>query len=119
MNKNTVVRNYLILPCCILLLNLCVGLVSYKARMIGDPLVQTAAIMTMVLFGGSFVGFVLAPAIGAVVGALHRGSRRRLGRLGEIAFLAALGIAVFWLYYRMYILGPEYLMPADWRNPGR
>ena len=115
--KNTVVRNYFVLPCCLLLLNLCVGLVGYKARMLGDPLMQVAAIMAMVLFGGSLVGFVLSPAIEAMVGALHRGSRRRWGELGEICFVVVLGILVFWLYYRMYIMGPEYLLPREWRNP--
>ncbi len=117
MKKNSVVRNYFVLPCCLLLLNLCVGLVSYKARVLGDPLLQVAAIMAMVLFGGSLVGFVMSPAIEVLVGSLHRGSRRRWGELGEIIFLAALGALVFWLYYRMYILGPEYLLPAGWRNP--
>jgi len=117
MKKTSVVANYYILPCCILLLNLCVGLVSYKARMIDDPLLQTAAVMGMVLFGGSIVGFVMAPAIGTLVGTLRRGSRRGMGELGEILFLLCLGLLVYWLYYRMYILGPEYLLPREWRNP--
>jgi hypothetical protein len=85
--------------------------------MLGDPLVQTAAVIAMVLFGGSLVAFVLSPAIEATVGALHRGSRRRWGPLGEVVFVVALGLVVFWLYYRMYIMGPEYLLPRDWRNP--
>jgi hypothetical protein len=80
MKKDSVTRNYIVLPCCILLLNLCVGLVSYKAKVLGDPLVQVAAIMAMVLFGGSVVGVVLSPAIEALVVSLHRGSRRRWGR---------------------------------------
>ena len=64
------IRNYFVLPCCLLLLNLCVGMVSYKAKMIQDPMLQTAAVIGMVLFGGSLVGFVLAPAICAMVGTL-------------------------------------------------
>jgi len=119
MQKNALVRDFFILPCCILLLNLCVGLVSYKAKVIHDPLFRTAVIMGMVLFGGSVVGFVMMPAIGGFVGFLHRGSRRRLGELGEMGFLVALGFFVFWLYYRMYILGPEHLLPPEWRNSGR
>jgi hypothetical protein len=111
-----VVRNYFVLPCCLLLLNLCIGLVGYKAKMIEDPLLQTAAVIAMVLFGGSLVGFVLAPAIEALVGSLRRGSRN-MGQMGEIVFLLILGIGVFWLYYRMYIMGPQYLVPAAWRNP--
>jgi hypothetical protein len=37
--------------------------------------------------------------------------------LGHVAFLLGLGALVFWMYYRMYILGPQYLLPAAWRNP--
>jgi hypothetical protein len=117
MKKDTVVRNTIVLPCCILLLNLCVGLVSYKAKVLDDPLLRTAAIMAMVLFGGSLVGLVMSPAIAVVVGSLHRATRQRWGGLGEAAFLLLLGALVFWLYYRMYILGPEYLLPPGWRNP--
>jgi hypothetical protein len=119
MKNSALVKNYFVLPCCLLLLNLCVGLVSYKAKMIDDPLLQTAAVMGMVLFGGSIVGFVLAPAIVALVGTLHKGSKRGMGELGSILFLLALGLLVYWLYYRMYIIGPESLLPDDWRNPRR
>jgi len=58
MKNPNVVRNYYVLPCCLLLLNLCVEIVSYKARMFGDPLLRTAAIMAVVLFGGSLIGFL-------------------------------------------------------------
>ena len=117
MKSNQIVRNYYVLPCCLLLLNLCVELVSYKAKMIDDVLLRTAAIMGMVLFGGALVGFVAAPAISAVVGTIHRNSRARFGALGEAFFLLLLGAIVFWLYYRVYILGPQSILPADWRNP--
>ena len=117
MKKSQLVKNYFVLPCCLLLLNLCVGLVGYKAKMIEDPMLQVAAVMGMVLFGGSLVAFVLAPSIETLVGTLRRGSRKGMGELGEAAFLIGLGILVFWLYYRMYILGPEYLLPREWRNP--
>jgi hypothetical protein len=116
MNSALAVRNYYVLPCCLLLLNLCVELVSYKAKMIDDVLVRTAAIMGMVLFGASVVGFLVAPAIGMLVGMLHRGSREQ-GRLGEMLFLLFLGVAIYWLYYRIYILGPESVLPAEWHNP--
>ena len=116
--KNTnVVRNYYVLPCCLLLLNLCVEIVSYKAKRFDDALLRTAAIMAMVLFGGSLIGFVVAPAISTLVGTLHESSRRNAGRLGEIFFLLLLGLGVFWLYYRVYNLGPQSILPAAWHNP--
>ncbi len=117
MKSSHVVRNYYVLPCCLLLLNLCVELVSYKAKMIDDVLLRTAAIMGMVLFGGSLVAFIVAPAIGLLVDTLQRSSRREWGLLGELLFLLLLGAIVFWLYYRVYVLGPESVLPAAWHNP--
>jgi len=116
MNKHQVVRNYYVLPCCLLLLNLCVGVVSYKAQLIADHFLRTLAIIGMVLFGGTLVGFVVTPAIGWAVNALHHRSRRTAGMVGEVLFLIALGAFVFWLYYRMYIMGPWAILPPGWRN---
>lgn len=117
MKTDHVVRSYYVLPCCLLLLNLCVELVSYKARMIDDVLLRTGAIMGMVLFGASLVTLLVAPGITLLVGALHRGSRQSGGGLGELFFLLALGVVVFWLYYRIYIIGPESVLPSQWHNP--
>ena len=119
MKGDHLVRNYYVLPCCLLLLNLCVELVSYKAKMIDDVLLRTAAIMGMVLFGGSLVAFLVAPAISVLVGALHRTSRQNWGGLGEVFFLLGLGVVIFWLYYRIYVIGPESVLPAAWQNPPR
>ena len=116
MKSSRLVRNFYVLPCCLLLLNLSVELVSYKAKTIGDVMLRTAAIMGMVLFGGSLVAFVVAPAIGLVVDGLQRGSRQ-WGWLGELGFLLVLGVIVFWLYYRIYVIGPESVLPAVWHNP--
>jgi len=116
--KNTkLVRNYYVLPCCLLLLNLCVELVNYKARQVTDPFVRTGVIMGMVLFGGSLVGFVVAPGIGSVVNSLHRTSRQGGGTAGAVVFLLLLGALVFWLYFRVYNLGPESILPVEWHNP--
>jgi hypothetical protein len=117
MKSAQLVRNYYILPCCLLLLNLCVEMASYKAKMIDDLMLRTAAIMGMVLFGGSLVAFLVAPAIGVMVNSLHRTSRQNWGGLGEAFFLLVLGAVVFWLYYRIYIIGPESVLPVEWHNP--
>lgn len=117
LKKNAVVKNYYILPCCLLLLNLCNTLISYKAAMIDEPLVRTGAVILLVLFGSSVVTFAVAPAIEALVRTLHRSSRRGAGELGEILFLALLGVGVFWVYYLITINGPEAVLPREWRNP--
>jgi hypothetical protein len=112
-------RNFYILPCCLLLLNLCNQIVSYKARLVDDAVLRTAVVMALVLVGGSLVGLVAEPAIGSLVVWMHRGSRQRWGELGEIFFLVALGVVVFWLYYRVDAYGVGSILPADWRNPLR
>ena len=38
------------------------------------------------------------------------------GGWGELRYSDYLD-SVFWLYYRMYIMGPEYILPREWRNP--
>lgn len=116
MKNQNVVRNYYVLPCCLLLLNLCIELVSYKAKVVDDTLLRTLVIMGMVLFGGSLVGFVVAPAIVTMVAWMHRSSRQSWGGLGEMLFLLMLGAVIFWLYYRVYIIGPESVLPAEWHN---
>ena len=116
MKKTALVRNYYVLPCCLLLLNLCVEIVSYKTKTIYDPYVRTGVIMAMVLIGGSLVGFAASPIIGALVGRLHHGSKKTGGSLGEAAFLIGLGLLIYWLYFRVYTHGAQSILPPMWRN---
>jgi hypothetical protein len=114
--KEKVVRNYYVLPCCLLLLNLCNSIITYKSGVIHDELLRTLFVMGMILFGSSVVAFVVAPAIEAVVRALRRTSRQGAGDLGEMLFLVSLGVGIFCLYYEATIHGPQALLPAAWRN---
>jgi hypothetical protein len=114
--KEKVVRNYVVLPCCLLLLNLGNSIITYKAGIINDVLERTLCVIFMVLIGSSMVAFVIAPAIETLVRTLHRTSRQGGGLLGEILFLAALGVGVFLLYYVATIHGAQALLPAEWRN---
>lgn len=115
MNKNSVLKNYYVLPCCLLLLNVINNVVAYKSGRIGDPFLRTASVMLLVLVGSALVAFVFAPAVVRVVRSLHAGSRRGAGELGEIVFLVSLGAGVFWIYYRMTIHGVASILPPDWR----
>ena len=116
MKKTNVVRNYFILPCCLLLLNVCNSLVSYKAGMIADPFLRTGAIIFFVLIGSSMVAFIFSPAIEALVRSLQRTSRKGAGELGQVAFYVLLAAGVFYLYYQLYISGPQAILPQMFWN---
>jgi len=116
MKTTAALERYYVLPCCLLLLNLCNEIIAYKARLIHDGLLRTLFIMGFVLFGASLVAFAIAPGLIWVVQSLRRTSRSNAGGAGEAAFLLGLGAAIFWLYYRNYLLGTEYILPAMWRN---
>ena len=115
-NKNKVVQNYYVLPCCLLLLNLVNSVVSYKSGIIDDPFLRTMAVILFVLFGSSVTAFMIAPALTGLVRMLHQSSRKGAGLLGEILFSLVLGGVLFWLYYRMTLYGTASILPLDWRN---
>ena len=116
MKTSRALERYYVLPCCLLLLNLCNEVISYKAKLIHDGLLRTLFIMSMVLFGASLVAFAVAPGIIWSVQSLRRTSRSTGGGVGDVLFLTVLGALVFWLYYRNYILGTEYILPTMWHN---
>jgi len=114
--SSSAVKNYYVLPCCLLLLNLANNLVGYKAELIEEPLLRTLVVIFIVLCGSSLVAFVLAPTIGLAVNTLLRSSRRNGGQLGETLALLVLGAAVFWGYYLLCNHGAASLLPKIWRN---
>jgi hypothetical protein len=114
--KGNAVRTYYILPCCLLLLNICNSLVSYKAGMIDDPYLRVLAVIGMVLFGSSLVAFVFSPAIESLVRSFYRSSEKGAGGLGQVLFLVVLGGVVYFLYFQLCIHGPESLLPDFLRN---
>ncbi|MBA4137270.1 MAG: hypothetical protein C0518_08145 [Opitutus sp.] len=116
MKASAALERYYVLPCCLLLLNLANEIIAYKARLIGDGMLRTLFIMSMVLFGASLVAFAIAPGIVWCVQSLRRTSRSAAGHAGEWLFLGVLGLLIFWLYYRNYLLGTEWILPAGWRN---
>ncbi|HET7535221.1 MAG TPA: hypothetical protein VFJ90_02120 [Candidatus Didemnitutus sp.] len=116
MKTSRALERFYVLPCCLLLLNLCNEIISYKSRQIHDGFLRTLFIMGMVLFGASLVAFAVAPGVIWSVQSLRRTSRSTGGGVGEVLFLAALGAIIFFLYYRNYIIGTEAILPAIWRN---
>ncbi len=119
MKRDAIVRNYWILPCLLLVLNLVNSIIGYKAGMIANPVQRTMVVMLLVLFGGSVTAFLFAPALEAMARSLHKSSRRGAGWIGELIFLVVLGAVVFWLYYRLTTHGVQTLVPPHWQNSPR
>ena len=116
MKISATLERYYVLPCCLLLLNLCNEIISYKAKLIHDSLLRTLFIMAMVLFGSSLVAFAIAPGLTWTVQSLRKTSRSTGGGIGEALFLVGLGVLIFWLYSRNYLLGTQSILPPIWRN---
>ena len=116
MKTNAALERYYVLPCCLLLLNLCNDIAAYKSRLIHDGMLRTLAIVAMVLFGSSVVAFAVAPGLIWTVQSLRKTSRSTAGGIGEMCFLGGLGVLIFWLYYRNYLLGTQAILPPAWRN---
>jgi hypothetical protein len=116
MKATAALERYYVLPCCLLLLNLCNEIVAYKARLIDDALLRVLFIIGMVLFGSSLVAFAVAPGLVWAVHSLRRTTRSTAGLVGEAVFLGGLGLFVFWLYYRNYLLGTQAILPPALRN---
>ncbi|MDI1320382.1 MAG: hypothetical protein PSW75_09355 [bacterium] len=117
MKTTATLERYYVLPCCLLLLNLCNEIIAYKARLVDDGFLRTLCIMGLVLFGSSVMAFGVAPGLIWIIQSLRRTSRSNAGQMGEAGFLIGLGILIFWLYYRNYLMGTDHILPAMWRNP--
>ncbi len=116
MKLKVTLERYYVLPCCLLLLNLCNAIVSYKAQLIHDHFLRILFIMGLVLFGSSLVAFAIAPGLIWTVQSLRKTSRSTGGGVGEALFLIGLGAVIFWLYSRNYLLGTQSILPSYWRN---
>ena len=116
MKTSAALERYYVLPCCLLLLNLCNAIVSYKAQLIHDGLLRTLFVMGMVLFGSSLVAFAVSPGLTWLVQSMRQTSRSAAGKAGEVLFLVVLGFGVFWLYYRANLIGTGAILPEGWRN---
>ncbi|MBN1672481.1 MAG: hypothetical protein JXR37_15680 [Kiritimatiellae bacterium] len=110
-------RKYIILPSCLLVLNVVQEVVVYKAALIRHAHLRVLFLVFMFALGFTFVGFVVYPLIERSLRNLHRSSKSVAGRIGEVLFLAMLCAGLYFLYYQIYIHGPHTLLPRPWRNP--
>jgi len=112
------IRKWVILPCCLLVFGVVEELLYYKAEMVPDPYLRTALNMFLFVAGVSLIAYVLVPAIERVVGQVHRTMRRSSGFTGEVLIVGLLLMGVYWLWYALFVHGPESLLPVFLHNPG-
>jgi uncharacterized BrkB/YihY/UPF0761 family membrane protein len=112
-------RNYIILPACLLLLNAMEEVIVYKVQSCPE-IAKNAYLLTFVLLlifsiGFSLVGDMLAPYITKLFENMHKGSHKHGGSIGILLFYTFLGCLLFFIYFRIYTMGPETVLPLSWR----
>ena len=117
--KKTKTRNYIILPACLLLLNAVEEVVVYKVQQYPEaaknPYILTLVLILLFALGFFLVGDMLVPYIKSLFEGIHKRSRKHGGDLGIIIFYALLGTFIFFIYFRIYTMGPETILPPAWR----
>ncbi len=117
MSKNT--KNYLILPACLLWLNVIEEVIVYKAQnypaIATNPYLLTLVIILLFAIGFALVGNVIAPYFQSLFEQAHKGSKKHGGDMGIIIFYVITAGLTFFVYFRIYTMGPQMILPPGWR----
>ena len=108
-------KKYVIFPCCILIFGAVEEVVIYKSDLITNDYIRVAAMMAFYAFGISILAFSISPLVEKFVLQLHTVWKTGGGRLGEYLFVIILLVGVYYLWYRILLIGPESLLPPNWR----
>jgi hypothetical protein len=109
-------RSMTIVVFSLLTLNALEEILLYKLQRANlDPYVFTGILLVMFGVGFALFAGVLLPRVKDVVKGAHRASKKTLGLVGVIAFFAGLFVFYFWMYFVIYVRGPQYLLPPAWR----
>ena len=119
MSKAKAAKNYFILPVCLLLLNAVEEVVVYKAqhypKIAGNPYILTGVLILLFAAGFSLIGDMFAPYMQGVFEHLHKKSKKSGGHVGMIIFYTVVVGIIFLLYFRIYTIGPQSVLPPSWR----
>ncbi len=110
-------RKYVVLPTCLLLLNALEEVIIYKSEMVEDPYLRTAVILGLFIAGFSMVAFVISPLIAKWLEGVYLASRKTAGGIGTTVLMLGVIAGLFVLYYVIYILGVEAIVPDAFENP--
>jgi len=114
------IRTFLILPICLLILNAIEEVIIYKLQSLYkqnllDKFTLTGILVLMFAAGFSIVGNSLAPRAKKALEKGHKSSKKNAGIIGISIFYGALFTAIFVTYYVIYVLGPEFMLPKEFR----
>ena len=116
MVKRKDIRKYIILPSCLLVLNVGYEVIIYKSQLIAQPYLRTTVILLLFLFGFGVVGCIISPFIERWMESLYYTGRKQAGYFGEILIIALLATGLFILYHAIYINGVESIIPRQYQN---
>lgn len=109
-------RAVMILPLCLLYLNVFQEIVLYKLRsLVHDPYLLTALLLLIFAVGFAVVGKLLAPWLEGLFETGHKASRKTGGGGGVTGFYLAMLAVVYAIYFIVYTRGPQHLLPPEWR----
>jgi hypothetical protein len=111
------IRKYLILPTCMLVLNIVEEVFCYKSQMISNLYLRTALLMVMFLCGFGLVWLVIAPIVSRSLEVAYFGGKKHGDARGILVLAVVYGV-LFYAYYLLYSApgGAANLLPAAWRN---
>jgi hypothetical protein len=107
-------EHYIILPSCLLLLNVFNQVVGHVAKGRIEPWIETLIVMLLVLAGSSVTAFLIVPWLAALLRFVFRQSAQNAGGAGELTCAVLYFGGVYWLYYILNVHGPGALVPASW-----
>ena len=109
-------RAYMILPLCLLYLNVLQEVVVYKVRgLTSNPYLLTGILLAAFALGFTLVGNLLAPWLEGLFETGHKVSKKQGGGGGIVIFYAVMLAVVFGVYFVAFTRGPQYLLPPAWR----
>lgn len=110
-------RRYVVLPVCLIALNIFNKIILYKLEMVENLLLRVFLILLLLITGFSFVGMVLTPAVERMIDTILRGFGRAAGRLGMVVVGLLFAGAMYFAYLNVYCYGLESVLPEILHNP--
>lgn len=110
-------RKYIVLPTCLLMLNVIEEVLVYKTELIDNDYIRTGVLLSLFLFGFSMVSFVVSPLAENWLQRAYFAGRRIAGIFGILCIITGILIGVYFSYYTIYTHGPKSLLPTVLHNP--